>query len=371
MKVCLITYSRSNNYGAALQLFATYRYLERMGCQVDILNYQNVFEASKDGNGLLSISVSIKDAIRWFISGHIFRSIKNAKQNFSKFYNSMNYTAQVSSIKQIESWKDYDLFVVGSDQVWNPNLTNGFDHVFCLKSDKIKRKISYASSMGSLDFKNFDTKVLFEGLSSFTSLSVREKIAQEYLERNVRKNISIVIDPTMLFDRKEWNQLLQLDKVKNPIPEKYVLIYALGGEFDKNNSVARQVADILNIKTAVVTLSNRPKNVDYLMNNITPNQFVKLVNDAEFIVTNSFHGTCFSILFEKPFYSVKYGLNPKRTEELLNRYQLQRRIFSEGDEVDKSLINNMDVKSSSKMIAAFRAESQQWFEEAVWGDNNG
>lgn len=367
--VCLISYSHSNNYGASLQLFATYKYLEKIGCKVKILNYKNRFEAASEGLDFLFQRASIKLKLKWFISGCLFGSIKNGKDNFRLFYESMQYTPPVQTAEELSMLTDFDIFCVGSDQVWNANITNGYDEIFCLNNNQIDRKISFSSSMGSLNGRQFDSSILFNSLKSFESIAVREHIAKQYIESNINKDVKVTVDPTLLFTYNEWNELLKLEQIENLIREKYVLIYALGGAFENNNVIARKIANIIGAKTAVITLSNRPKKVDYLLNHVTPAQFVKLISNAAFVVTNSFHGTCFAFIYNIPFYSVRYGANPARAEELLIKYGLSERIYKDDTVIKNEILDNIDLKAAREKLKDKKEDSEMWLKKAVYGSN--
>ena len=258
-KICLITYCNSYNYGAALQLYATYKKLECMGYDVTVLNYQNKYEASQQSYKFLLINTDIKEKAKYLIATYLFHTRSNSKKNFSGFYKGLKYTTPISDIAEVKNMKQFDVFCVGSDQVWNPRITNGFDEVFTLNG-KLPRKISYASSMGSLQFDGFSEKELISRLADFDSISVREKGAYQYLaQRLPDKAVEQVVDPTILYGREGWDKSICEANVKPPLPAKYVLVYALGGCFESLNSLAHKIAAKLGTKVAAITLSNRPK----------------------------------------------------------------------------------------------------------------
>lgn len=364
-KICLITYCNSYNYGAALQLYATYKKLEAMGNQVTVLNYQNKFENSQHTIRYLFTKAKIKEKIRFLVSSYVFGSSKNGKRNFNKFYNAMNYSVPVSNIGEFERLTDFDVFCVGSDQVWNPRITDEFDDIFTLNGNFVK-KVSYASSMGSNQFGGYDTKEFLRRLASFDYLSVREKGAYEYLHDNLPdKQIEQVVDPTILYGKAGWEKSIDEAGIKQSLPEKYVLIYALGGCFDELNVLAHKIADKMGTKVAVITLSNRPKDVDFLVNRATPLEFVNLIKNAFFVVTNSFHGTCFSFLFGTPFYSVRYGDNPARSEELLNKYALSHRLYRDGNRIEDMSMRNEDIILAQNKLNVDADVSKRWLESVL------
>ena len=368
-KVCLITYVKSPNYGAALQLFATYKAIEGLGHKVIVANYQNKYESEKSGIKYLLSNATIKEKAREYIAGYLFGVKRNSLNNFNTFYSLMEYTDKITTIEELMSLNEVDIFCVGSDQVWNPYITDGFDEVFILNTNKPAYKISYASSMGSAKFGDYSNDIFLKSISRFDCISVRERVAYDYLLSNTDKKVTQVVDPTMLISKAEWNAILLDDNNSNYQEEenKYVLVYALGGCFEQNRVVAQEIADRLGAKVYAITLSNRPKRVDKMITNATPLDFIRLINNASFVVTNSFHGTSFSLLMQTPFYSVRFGDNPARAEELLHSYRLDRRLFKKNDTINESVFDNTDILNTTDMINNNSIKSRQWLKSAIDG----
>lgn len=363
--VCIVTYSHSQNYGAALQLFATYKAVEYLGFEPLVLDYVNKFEDSNKLIDVLKRIDGIKGKVRALISSYLLGSIRNGKRNFEPFYNIMNYTKKINCAEQLGEIKNIDVFMVGSDQVWNPQITGEYDSVFLLSNNSIKaKKISFSSSMGSLVKEGNNKKELVESLKKFKKMSVREEVAQQYLIKELNRNVDITVDPTMLFDKDHWNDFIKKNIKKN-IKEKYVLIYALGGQFNELLVFAKKIANKIGAKIVTITVSNAYKNVDCKITDATPLDFVNLIFNADFVVTNSFHGTCFSIIGEVPFYSVYFGENPKRVENLLGKYNLSSRLIKSVDKISSGCINNEDIVMANKQIKNEREKSLGWLKEAI------
>ena len=367
-KIGLITYTKSPNYGAALQLFATYVTLKDMGYDISIINYQNDFESEKHGIKYLFSGIGIKEIARELISSYIFGVKKNAKHNFTHFYQQMKYSPKLESINELSLIGDYDVYCVGSDQVWNPRITNGFDDVFILNTALPIKKISYASSMGSCTLDGYSDEIFIKSLKTFKYISVREKIAYKYLSAKINKDIKQVVDPTMLIERGNWNKLIDLHSAgETPAKEKYVLIYALGGQFEKNRLLANIIASKIGAKIYAISLSNRNRKIDKVITNATPLDFVRYIRSASFVVTNSFHGTCLSIIMRTPFYSVVFGSNPARAEDLLLTLGLSRRLYHEGDPVCEELLGKDDLNGITETIKTLSNDSREWLQQAIDG----
>lgn len=367
MKVCLITYTRSPNYGAALQLYATYKSLIKLNCDVSVLCYQNRFESEKSGlKFLLSDNVGVKDKIREYVASYLFGVKRNSRRNFNDFYNEMKHTSPIKSVEELSKFEEFDVFCVGSDQVWNPKITGGFDDVFILNSKLNKKKISFSSSMGSVDFSGYSTESFINSLKEYDHISVREEIAYEYLNSRIPNQITKVVDPTLLLGRDAWNEEIMKKTRGINISDKYVLVYALGGLFEKNRQIASEIAQKIGAKVVAITLSNRPKKVDKIITNATPIDFVQLIRDASFVVTNSFHGTCFSMMMQTPFYSVRFGNNPARAEELLKTYNLDNRLLKENEPINYDLLSKDDLIDAKVNLENNVQKSLTWLKESVY-----
>ena len=366
-KVCLITYINSPNYGASLQMFATYKAIEKCEHDPVLLNYVNVYENSQTSLKYLIIHKRLKAALRLFISGYVFKMKINSKNLFGPFYNQFRKTCKVYSVNDLEKLSDIDIFCVGSDQVWNPLITNGYDDVFFLNTSCVKKKISYASSMGSINYE-VDENYLRKALGDFQLLSVREKKAGDLLSNILNRRVEIVSDPTMLFNKQEWISLLNI-KGSRLIQDDYILIYALDGKFPNLKKVAQKYAAILHCKIACVTLSSRPKGVDYLIDYADPGTFVKAIFEARLVITNSFHGTCFSIIGKVPFISILFNNNTERARGLLSRYALESRLTDCDHDVNRDYISSDDIINANVQINMDRTSSLEWLNRALNDEN--
>ena len=226
--ICIITYNKSPNYGAALQLYATYKAIEKLGHTPIVLEYDNQYEASQNKLSYLIKNREFQKIARNVVAGYLFGAITNGKDNFHQFYQNMKRTEKIYNVKELKQLLNIDVFCVGSDQVWNPNITGGCDDVFFLNVTLGKPKISYASSTGN-SMLNIPIDYMKNTIGQFDKVSVREKNTKKYFEKHIGIPIYEAVDPTLLFSKKDWWEILQLDDSRI-INEKYLLIYAVGGE---------------------------------------------------------------------------------------------------------------------------------------------
>lgn len=347
----LITYHKSFNYGAMLQVYATQYTIKKIGYDCKIIDYVNKNE--KQENKLLCIkrNLSLKQNIKNILRNVLLKSYFIRNNNFKDFINRLDRTKKVTNCAEISKLQ-IDTFIVGSDQVWNPLITgNNFDPAYLLDFDA-NRKISYASSMGSYKLNNKEMTYIKDKLKSFDAVSVREKFAKEQLEQLGIKS-TIVCDPTLLITKEEWIENCCDDSILRDIPEKYIILYLLEPFSDKISEMLLKVKKVYNLPIVYIAFSNsKKKNVDYHLTNVTPEKFVSLINNSDLVLTDSFHGTAFSVNLNKNFISILNPSNPKRVEDFLNSIELEKNIYNK-----KIIKNEINYEQINKKIEIIREDS--------------
>ena len=304
MKIGILSYHNSVNYGAVLQILALKATLEKMGAEVSVVDYSAI--ASEYGQFSLRKAIENNGAIRALAKFAYFNLIAKKhiimkKEKFEEFTREyFNLSPQYKSVDEFEKNNDFDVIICGSDQIWNPEITNGFNPMlFCdFNSDRIK-KYSYAASVGDVKIiSSEDKKNEFLNLiKNFHQIAVREKELAEFISENTSFNPLVTLDPTLLLDAGEYDKVEGNKKAK----KDYVLIYQLA-RYPKTMEVAKQLAKENNLK--IIEIINNPyiKNKNNLMEfSASPGEFVNLMKNAKYVITNSFHGTVFSIIFKKNF----------------------------------------------------------------------
>jgi len=345
-KIGTLTFSNSKNYGALLQAYALREFLNISGFECDIINYQN--PNVKYSN--VSLLRSMGSMVWQNLLAQFFAS-KKRKERTSNFRTERmkigRKYANLDDLKQLNAV--CDVFVVGSDQVWNP-LINRFDSAFFLSFvDDEKKRISYAASLGG---KHIDyLKKNSENLRKFNAVSVRESESAELLKKEVGVTAETVMDPVFLLTKEDWVNRLNLTESAD-VKDKYVLCYVMPGHDDlvkKIYSVAKSIADRDNLK--IITLGKKdyvkPMGIETLDKDAGPIEFLQYILNAEYVVTNSFHGTAFSVIFRKQFFTVlKKGMSLNlRQECLLQSNSLTSRLIymdscETGDLPDIDYANN-------------------------------
>lgn len=290
MKVGIFTFHHAHNYGALLQVFALKTYLEHEGYNVEIIEYvpdsmKNIYSINPLRN-----SKSILEIIKKTIK------IKRRYKQYVKFCNFIKRELECTGVLSwTEQAKECDVLITGSDQVWNTNITYN-NSMYFLPFDKDKVKLSYAASIGTK--KNIDIlkEFLEKYVTSFNGISVRESSSVEIIESILKIKPTLVCDPVFLLSKSEWSNFSKDVKI---FKEKYILYYSL--EFNKKlYDETVKLAKECNLKIYGIHPMNQSMGKDIInLRGIGPYEFVSLIDNAEYVSTNSFHALAFSIIFEK------------------------------------------------------------------------
>ena len=326
-KIGLLTFHCAHNYGAVLQAYALQEYIKSLGCDVEILDYRpnEITQSYRIIPKLLiksnSISSKLKTIIKYFILFIFQICIRIWRRRlFLRFMHNKYHLSSSMYNYEFNKNYDYDLYIIGSDQVWNPTLTKGLNPIYFGDFDvsKFAKKVTYAASSSYYDFTEIQKKEIRKYLDNFYKLSVRENELSEYIESEFNKKAQVVLDPTLLVDIDVWNNI-----AIKPSRERYLLTYIIGSEV---SDIAKQIAKERNLK--IINISPIYKDVIRNKKVFGPAEFVGLFKYAEYIVCSSFHGTVFSILYNKEFCSVGSGNHlDSRVKSLLHDLNLENRLI--------------------------------------------
>lgn len=366
-KIGIITISRTNNYGAELQAYALQKKLQMLGYEAKIIDYlyykHKKYKYTKGAAPDLGLGKCKK--IKQFVLFRIvspfldnvfslfYRPLRTRLRNFEHFHtNNVCFSQQYRSILELNNANhDYDVFIVGSDQVWSPATGTSLSPYFLEFATKGKLKISYASSFGvsSIDKRHYP---LFKKyLNNLDSISVRENAGVNLVKDITGREAFRVLDPTLLLSKDEW---LTIVEKTQKLPFKYLVIYQLY-ESDTIINLAYHIKSKLNLEIVLIAkrafMNKKYKGITLIVD-AGPSEFVELFSKASFVVTNSFHGTAFSINFNVPFFTVLNSnkVNNSRMIDFLDLNGLSERIIWEAtgcDTVMDSQLNNDFVDSNS------------------------
>ena len=378
-KIGIITmYYQNFNYGGQLQAYALQKAVEKLGVNCDqiCVNYSTTNSAKRKIKSYIKIEgvwftlkLIGKKLIYWFPNRlFVKKNCRKRMENFWRFSDNIPHSDKVYTWDTIkESEKDYFGYIVGSDQVWNPNYysKSNFLDINLLKfcGDEIK-KMSYAASIGVSNFLAESKEQFARELNRFDYISVREETARNILQSLTGKNIEVVLDPTFLLTKEEWSRA-----AADYIHKDYIAGYFLGETKQARKNIAR-VAKKQNKKFVLFTgLQPNFMGQDFISGAVKestagPAEWLGIIKNAGFVITNSFHGTVFSILFEKQFVvmitdkSSKYKTGNSRLYDVLKLLGLEDRIVTgELTEETLSQLKIIDYKQVNAKIDQYRESS--------------
>lgn len=369
MKIALITIHWANNYGAALQTFATCEALKKYG-DVSVIDYRSKMPAK--GMQLLRCGSTPRDVLR--MGKDIFRLFPRARviRKFAKF--NFRYFNMTSRIKSQDDFDDlverYDIFISGSDQIWNPSIVNDhgqMDGRYFLDFAVGKKRVSYASSIGSYQYSSEERQDVFRYLNEYTELSVREENSAAYLTDLTEREVRAVVDPVLLLTRQQWEEKFPARAHSAP----YILVYAL-----KKDHLLKRIVEkaAKQLGMPVIAIDQDPflnYSADQHVKDASPEEFIGLFHSATFVVTNSFHGLCFSLNLEKSFIATTPLTGINRLQNLLGHAELESRLVQEDtqeEDITQLISNDVDYDLVTPRLDEVRAKSLAYLEEAVAGD---
>ena len=345
-KIGITTFYNTLNYGAFLQCFALQKKLEEK-YNTTIINYSN---AEIDSNYKIIKTQNIK---------RVAKSLIYIKDNIKRKNNFRKCIGKYFPLTSIDD--KYDIVIAGSDQIWNKELTNGLDDIFTLKYFNNTKKISYASSIGNENLISENKDEYKSFIENIDIVSVREESAKEELQKITKKNIGVNLDPTMLLSREEWDKYTN----ENKIDEKYIFSYFIGVT-QENYDALNLFSDLTELK--VLSYSEHPKEKNILKKCYSdgPIDFISKIKYAEYVFTSSFHGTVFSIIFNKQFICMLPKKRPNRLINLLTKLGLEDRIIRNIDDLKNfNYKKQINYKEVNKKLGSLRNKSVDWLEKAI------
>lgn len=381
-KIGIITILKADNCGAELQAYATQKKLQNMGYDAEIIDYLYFkhadFHYTKKAQPTWSISkkTRIMEYIKYQLLNKIMAKIipvfipsqKTFYKKFADFH--AKHTAISSTYNTIESLYNnppkYDVYVVGSDQVWNPATGATLAPYFLTFAPKDARKISYASSFGVSEIADDKKEQYKVWLNNLDYISVREDAGVDIVKTLTNRDAELVLDPTLLLNRDEWMQV----KADKNLGSGYVLIYDGNYKSNKILIMAREYASKYKVPIYRIELKAFLNDRDEGVINVEdcgPSGFVNLIANAGLVLTGSFHGTAFSVNMGVPFYTIikKSGHGNSRVISLLSQLNLNNRIVEENAPLSDVTWENYDIEATQKALSCLRNKSIEYLKTAI------
>lgn len=360
MKIVTVTCQNALNHGARLQACALLHYLRSRGYDAEVADYRPDYTSVCDRVWYLP-GFSLREWAKLFLRAAERRDTVMRKANFERFSDKyIPRTARIyTSAEELHAdAPQADVYVAGSDQIWNTSLRNGTDAVYYLDFGAPEtRRISYAASFALRSLDEGCRSFVKEHLSAFDRISVREESGVEIL-RSLGFGGTVVADPVFLLSAAEWDALLGCGDDAEP----YVLVYDVMG-CEKVKRTAKRLAELYGCKIYSIS-SRRFGYADRNFTQAAPDKFVELVRNARCVVSNSFHGTAFAMIYHRDFFVVDRadGWN-ERMHDLLSTVGLQSRLV--GAERDVEGCESISYEAVDELLRRRIAHSELFLTEAL------
>lgn len=341
-KVGIITLHKNTNYGANLQAYASNQFIKQLGYECEIIDYAPAKEEKL--NHLLSwLYVSWKNNT----SRQIIKRLKllvalilSIPEKFLRLHRFACFRKKYcqlsrpcSEVKDAVSL-NYDTVVCGSDQIWNPTITDGVNPIYYGHINGVKKRISFAASIGKKRLDEHDEQKVTQLVKKIDYCSLREEDSAQYIFELSGCSTTCVCDPVFLLDKSDYEKLIKKQIFKEP----YVLLYSIVS--DKNMlDIAKKYANQNNLRLIEICADKNRHCYHKQLTALGPQEFLSCFKYAEVIFTNSFHGTAFSIIFEKKFHIVDNKQGGTRILNLLDKAGLQERLICVGEQLAQQPID--------------------------------
>jgi hypothetical protein len=357
LRLGLMTIHHANSYGGVLQAYASKSVLQEFG-DVSVIDYKSThirrtLELLRIADGRRGWLRAAKDVARLLPRMRLISKFNS----FCKAHLDVDSDEASTFIQQ-----GLDVAVAGSDQIWNPSITDGLDAKYFLSGILAKKKISFSTSFGSYKYSPHEQSVVRELLSDFSNIAVRERDAAAYLSDLLDRQVHETVDPTLLLNKSRWT-LIASDQSHARRP--YLLVYSL-----KEDALVRKVISTVakQLKLSIVAINQNPfagYPVDVHVKDAGPSEYLRLFLDASFVVTNSFHGTAFACNFAKPFLAVKpeHGMN--RVSSLLDRLGLRDRLVVDATQIQAALAAEINWPDTQTRVESMRADARVYLDSAL------
>lgn len=362
MKIGILTYHRAENYGALLQAYAMMTYLQSQGHEVTFVDYWPKYHSDyfrlfpwqqlSKRSGYRKILFLIQ-LVLWLVPRYI------RKKKFHNFmYHRLNLTKLPQYSDRDSKTARFDVVLYGSDQIWRKQNLGGVgfdDWYFGTDHVLADRKIVYAGSMGTVDTTAEDDEYIQKMMLNFNALSVREKDLQLYLA-HLGISAILVPDPVFLLSKDQWKSLIKKKESKG----NYILFYNLLYTCESKLFVEK----LSHEKNLPIREVNKKMQLSHFMQNryistASVEQFLQLIEGAEYVVSNSFHGVAMSVIFEKQFYAVGMGSKANRVLSLLESVGIKERYITTLHDLPSSQIDYNKVHDSLNEVIGQSADFLQ------------
>ena len=367
--VITVTLHRAENYGSILQSYALQEFVKKLGQDngVDI-KYQILDVRPKMQERIYSIYKSgwnLSSAVKNCVAFFNYRKLKRKKEKFSSFAKELLCLTERYQDEQApqEEQIDAQYYISGSDQVWNVR-SQDFEDYFYLDFVKNGRKISYAASFGPLkiDWTKYNRDKYRNFLNAYDYISTREEGSAKNIELLTEKKAEIHIDPTLLLDKEDWRKIQSAVNYKQG---KYILLYCLEPSKEQLK-IVKAISKKLHLPVVITKYNNKNDIFNTFVKKYDsgPQDFLALIDNAALVITSSFHGKAFSLIYRKKFY-VLNGKMDNRISDILEKTSLLERSIERFTDIEKVNLGEIDFSVAETFLANQKNRSEAYLKRAL------
>lgn len=349
-RVGLITLHKWFNYGSMLQSYAMNKTLNKIGFDCELIDFTPPQIDNKRSYGLYN-DIPENEELRKLYASEII----NRKNNFEKFmhlYKCSNNKYH-SDEEIMNDPPSYDAYVTGSDQIWNVNMRIASKAYFLFFTQS-EEKYAFATSIGRC--KEDKLEDYGEYIRLYKKIFIREEEGANLISKIAPKcEVSTMIDPTLLLTKEEWNELLPIERL---IDQTYIVCYAtLDDELKNMMPILEKIHEYTNKKIVLFGMVT-PRRESWITNVVDagPIEFIRLIRDADLVITHSYHGTVFSINFNKNFITYNDEFENPRKEGILRQLGLTNRIIHKADDLNSILNSTIMYNNVNTILYEERAK---------------
>lgn len=369
MKIATITFHHAHNHGSMLQTYALQQFICKLGKQAGasidytIIDYDT--DVQRELYSIFKSHITIKTIIKNFIACLHYKKLKQRHIKFESFLHKYCQLSQryTTSQELMTNTPIADVYISGSDQLWNVR-SQDFSDVYYLSFVKEGKRISYAASFGPLKIQwgKYDAAKYTSLLSNYDAISVREEGSAVNIKYLTGHQPEIHLDPTFMLTATEWRKIQSNANYKNG---KYILLYCL--EPSKTQlKMAKAISKKLNLPIVVLRYNNTNDWFNSFVHKYDagPTDFLSYIDHAALVLSSSFHGTAFSLIYHKPFY-VFNGLTDNRINSILKKTELEERSIEKMEDVKKVTLDSLNTKHVEDFLNNERERSALYLKENI------
>lgn len=358
MKIGILTFHCAHNYGAVLQAYGMLEFLKSLNHEAYIIDYrpESVVKCYRRSNNRDWLSKNPKQCFLRLIN--YVSTLRIRHHRWDKFQNFIKNKLCLFPYHVVDDLNNFDAIIIGSDQVWSPNHTGGMYDNLYFGVGLTCRVIAYGVSNSQSRLEEKEKRFLASHLSKFSALSVREREFRDMLQPFSKIDIQVVADPTILAGHSVFDKIAKVSIRKRP----YVVTYEIRSHQEVYN-IAKKIADHMNADLIELTNCIQDSHRPTMVEDASPEEFVGYIKEAAFVVTTSFHGTVFSLLYKKAFFAIRQNtVADIRIGSLLCALNMEDRFIDKGElgfmnklrrvEVNKELWDHLVSSSYSFILEA-------------------